>query len=324
MVKAIQVHKVGGADQLVLGEITLPPPGPGEVRVRNEAAGLNFIDIYFRTGLYPAPSMPFIPGGEAAGKIAAVGPDVKRFRVGDRVAYLAPLGCYAQERNVPAKMLVPLPDGITTKQAAGMMLKGLTVQYLVRQTWKLKADETILVHAAAGGVGQILVQWAKHIGATVIGTVGDKDKAKLVRKLGCDQVILYRDEDFVAKVREITGGKLCDVVYDGVGKATFPGSLDCLRPRGLFVSFGNASGAIEAFNIGILSQKGSLFATRPTLNTHTADPKNLARMARDLFAVVQSGAVKIPVARTWKLEEAADAHRALEGRQTTGTAVLLP
>jgi NADPH2:quinone reductase len=313
-----------GREDLRIEDIEPVPLRPGEVRVRNEAAGLNFIDIYFRTGLYPAPSMPFIPGGEAAGKIAAVGPDVKRFRVGDRVAYLAPLGCYAQERNVPAKMLVPLPDGITTRQAAGMMLKGLTVQYLVRQTWKLKAGETILVHAAAGGVGQILVQWAKHIGATVIGPVGDKDKAKLVRKLGCDHVILYRDEDFVAKVREITGGKLCDVVYDGVGKATFPGSLDCLRPLGTFVSFGSASGPVDAFNIGLLQQKGSLFATRPTLFHYIAKREDLDAMAKDLFKAVKNGDVVIPIHARYALADVAEAHRALEARETTGAAILIP
>jgi NADPH2:quinone reductase len=323
MVKAIQVHSVGGPEAMVYGDIDLPAPKEGEVRVRNRAIGINFIDIYHRTGLYSLPT-PFIPGSEAAGDVVSVGPGVRGFKKGDRVAYVAGLGGYAEERNVPANLLVKLPDAISYKTAAGMMLKGLTAQYLVRQTWRLERDEICLVHAAAGGVGHILCQWAKHLGAQVIGTVGDKAKARLAKKNGADAVILYREEDFVARVKEITGGELCDVVYDGVGKATFPGSLDCLRPLGLFVSFGSSSGPIDNFNIGMLSAKGSLFATRPTLFTYTALPGNLKRMAKDLFDVVESGAVKIAVNKTYKLKDAAQAHIDLESRATTGGLVLVP
>jgi NADPH2:quinone reductase len=321
--KTVQITRYGGAEVLELVERAVGQPAAGEILLRHHAIGLNFIEIYFRKGAYPA-ELPFIPGNEGAGEVIEVGKGVDDFKVGDRIAYAAVPGSYAQERLIDAKFLVKLPKYISYEMGAAMMLKGLTAQYLLRRTFKVKEGDTILVHAAAGGVGLILCQWAKALGATVIGTVGSAEKGKLAKKAGAKHIILYNEENFVERVNKITKGKKCDVVYDGVGKATFPGSLDCLRPRGLFVSFGNASGAIEAFNIGLLSQKGSLFATRPTLNTHTADPKNLARMARDLFAVVQSGAVKIPVARTWKLEDAADAHRAREGRQTTGTAVLLP
>lgn len=324
MVKAIQVHKVGGPEALVYGDVELPPPSPGEVRVRNRAIGINFIDVYHRTGLYPAPTNPFIPGSEAAGEVVALGEGVKGFRKGERVAYVAGFGGYAEERNVPARVLVKVPDAISDKTAAAMMLKGLTTQYLVRRTYKVKPGDTVLIHAAAGGVGLIAVQWARHLGATVIGTVGSPDKAKLAKKHGCHHVIQYRSEDFVARVKEITKGELCHVVYDGVGKDTFPASLDCIRPLGLFCSFGSASGPIEAFNIGLLSQKGSLFATRPTLFTYTAQRADLLKMARDLFGVIASGAVKIPVHHTWKLKDAAEAHRALEARETTGAAVLLP
>jgi NADPH2:quinone reductase len=323
MVKAVRVHKVGGADVLTYEDVMLSEPAAGEVRVRNRAIGVNFIDIYHRTGLYPVP-LPFIPGGEAAGDVAAIGPGVKGFKTGDRVTYVAGFGGYAEERNVPASLLLKLPEAISYKTAAGMMLKGLTAQYLLRQTWRIEPDEICLVHAAAGGVGLILCQWAKHLGAHVIGTVGDKAKAKLARGNGADHVILYREEDFVARVKEITDGDLCDVVYDGVGKDTFPASLDCIRPLGTFVSFGNASGAIPAFNLGLLSQKGSLFATRPTLNTYTSLPGNLKRMAKDLFAVVESGAVKIAVSKTYKLKDVQDAHRDLEGRKTTGALILTP
>lgn len=324
MVKAIQVRAVGGPEALVYGDIALPPPGPGEARVRNRAIGVNFIDVYHRTGLYPPPTTPFIPGSEAAGEVVALGEGVTGVRKGDRVAYVAGYGGYAEERNVPAKVLVKIPDAISYPTAASMMLKGLTAQYLLRRTYKLRAGQTALIHAAAGGVGLIVSQWARHLGATVIGTVGSPDKAKLARENGCHHTILYRSEDFVARVKEITKGEKCHVVYDGVGKDTFPGSLDCLRPLGMFVSFGSASGPIDAFNIGLLAQKGSLFATRPTLFTYTAERADLLRMARDLLGVVTSGAVKIPVHHTWKLEDAAEAHRALEGRQTTGAAILLP
>jgi NADPH:quinone reductase len=324
MVKAIQVHKVGGPDVLVYGDIALPPPGPGEVRVRNRAIGVNFIDVYHRIGLYPAATSPFVPGSEAAGEVVALGEGVDGFRTGERVAYVAGFGGYAEERNVPATVLVKLPDGIDDETAAAMMLKGLTAQYLVRRTYKVQPGDIVLIHAAAGGVGLIASQWAKHLGATVIGTVGSEDKAELARAHGCDHTILYRSEDFVARVAELTGGAKCHVVYDGVGKDTFPASLDCLRPLGMFVSFGSASGPIEAFNIGLLAQKGSLFATRPTLVTYTAKREDLDAMAQDLFGVVRSGAVKIPVHHRWKLSEAAEAHRALEARQTTGAVVLLP
>jgi NADPH2:quinone reductase len=324
MVKAIQVHKVGGPEAMVYEDVTLPPPGKGEVRVKNRAIGINFIDVYHRTGLYPPPQSPFIPGSEAAGDVVALGEGVTGFRKGDRVAYVAGYGGYAEERNVAARVLVKLPDAISYNTAAGMMLKGLTAQYLLRRTYKVRRGDTILIHAAAGGVGLIASQWANHLGATVIGTVGTKDKAKLAKKNGCHHTILYSSEDFVARVGEITKGRKCDVVYDGVGKATFPGSLDCLKPLGMFVSFGSASGPIEAFNIGLLSQKGSLFATRPTLFTYTAERADLLRMARDLFGVVTTGAVKIPVNHKWKLQDAAEAHRALEARETTGTTILIP
>lgn len=322
MTKAIRVHEFGGPEVMRLEEIELPAPGKGEVRVRFHAAGVNFIDTYFRTGAYKPPSMPFIPGNEAAGVVAAVGKGVKGFKEGDRVAFVGSLGCYAEERIVPADRLLPLPKSIGFETAAAMMLKGLTAQYLLRQTHKVREGDTILVHAAAGGVGLILCQWGKALGATVIGTAGTPEKAALAKKAGAKHVILYREEDFVERVREITKGKLCDVVYDGVGKTTFPASLDCLRPLGLFASFGSASGKIEAFDINLLSAKGSLFATRPTLNTYTADPENLRKMARDLFRVVANGTVRIPLHATAALEEVVAVHRSLEGRETTGSTVL--
>lgn len=322
MTKAILVHEFGGPEVMRLEDVALPAPGKGEVRVRFHAVGVNFIDTYFRTGAYKPPSMPFIPGNEAAGVVAAVGRGVKGVKEGDRVAFVGSLGCYAEERIVPADRLLPLPKAIGFETAAAMMLKGLTAQYLLRQTHKVKRGDTILVHAAAGGVGLILCQWAKALGATVIGTAGTPEKAALAKKAGAKHVILYREEDFVERVKTITKGKLCDVVYDGVGKATFPGSLDCLRPLGLFASFGSASGKIEAFDINLLSAKGSLFATRPTLNTYTADPANLRKMARDLFRVVASGTVRVPLHATASLEEVVAVHRSLEGRETTGSTVL--
>jgi NADPH2:quinone reductase len=324
MVKGIRVHKVGGPEALVYEEFELAPPGPGEIRVKSRAMGVNFIDVYYRTGLYPTPQSPFVPGSETAGDVIAIGPGVTGFRIGDRVASAMGLGGSAVERNMPAAMVVKLPDSISYETAAAMMLKGLTAQYLLRRTYKVKAGDTILFHAAAGGVGLIACQWAKHLGATVIGTVGDKAKARLAKKNGCDHVILYREEDWVARVAKITKGEKCHVVYDGVGKATFPGSLDCLRPFGLFASFGNASGPVENFSLLALSQRGSLFATRPTLGTHVAQRANLVKMAKDLFSVVASGAVKIPVHSKMKLKDAAEAHRQLEARATTGATVLLP
>jgi NADPH:quinone reductase len=325
MVAAVRVHKVGGPEVLTYEDISVQAPGPGQLRVKQHAIGVNFVDVYFRIGLYPPPGgLPFVVGNEAAGEVVDIGPGVSEFKRGDRVAYVQGPGCYAAERLVPADRAVKLPDKISYEQAAGMMLKGLTVQYLVRRTFKVEEGTIVLMHAAAGGVGLILCQWAKHLGANVIGTIGSKDKAELARANGCDHTILYRDEDFVARVKEITGGKLCDVVYDGIGKATFPASLDCIRPRGLFVSFGSASGPISAFDINMLQQRGSLFATRPTLNTYAAKRADLLAMAEDLFAVVGSGAVKIPVNQRYPLKDAAKAHRDLEGRQTTGSSILIP
>jgi NADPH2:quinone reductase len=325
MVAAVRVHKVGGPEVLTYEEIDVPAPGPGQLRVKQHACGVNFIDTYFRTGMYPSPvGMPFVAGNEAAGEVVAVGPGVSEFRPGDRVGYVTALGCYAAERVVPADRAVKLPANISYEQAAGMMLKGMTAQYLVRRTFKVERGMNVLMHAAAGGVGLILSQWANHLGATVIGTAGSKEKAELAKANGCRHVILYREEDFVARVKEITGGKLCDVVYDGIGKATFPASLDCIRPLGMFVSFGSASGQIDAFNINILQAKGSLFATRPTLNNYAAKREDLLAIANDLFSVVASGAVKIPVHQKYPLREAAKAHRELEGRATTGSSILLP
>ena len=325
MVAAVRVHKVGGPEVLTYEDIDVAAPGPGQVRVRQHAIGVNFVDTYFRSGLYPAPGgLPFVAGNEAAGEVVDTGSGVTEFKRGDRVAYVQGPGCYTQERNVPADRVVKLPANISYEQAAGMMLKGLTVEYLVRRTFKVEKGMNILMHAAAGGVGLILCQWANHIGANVIGTAGSKDKAELARANGCHHTILYRDEDFVARVKEITGDKLCDVVYDGIGKATFPASLDCIRPLGMFVSFGSASGPIDAFNINLLQTKGSLFATRPTLNTYAAKRDDLLSMAKELFAVVGSGAVKIPVNHKYPLREAARAHRELESRATTGSLILLP
>jgi NADPH:quinone reductase len=325
MVAAVRVHKVGGPEVLVYEDVTVPPPGQSEIRVKQHASGVNFIDTYFRSGLYPAPGgLPFVAGNEAAGEVVDLGPGVTEFKRGDRVAYVQGPGCYTAERNVPAERVVKLPDNISYEQAAGMMLKGLTVEYLLRRTFKVEKGMNVLMHAAAGGVGLILCQWANHLGANVIGTVGSKDKAELARANGCRHTILYRDEDFVARVKEITGGKLCDVVYDGIGKATFPASLDCIRPLGMFVSFGSSSGPIEAFNINVLQFKGSLFATRPTLGTYAAKRQDLLAMAAELFAVVGSGAVKIPVNQKYPLREAAKAHRDLESRATTGSSILIP
>jgi NADPH2:quinone reductase len=325
MVAAVRVHKHGGPEVLTFEDIEVPAPGQGQVKIKQHACGVNFIDCYFRMGLYPSPvGMPFVAGNERAGEVTAVGPGVTDLKVGDRVAYVVPLGGYAGERVLPAERAVKLPDNISYEQAAGMMLKGMTAQYLLNRTFKVGKGMTVLMHAAAGGVGLILCQWAKHLGATVIGTVGSKDKAALAKANGCDHTILYRDEDFVAKVKEITGGKLCDVVYDGIGKTTFPASLDCIRPLGYFVSFGSASGQIEAFNINILQAKGSLFATRPTLNHYAAKREDLMAIAADLFSVVGSGAVKIPVNQKYALKDARKAHEDLEGRGTTGSSILIP
>jgi NADPH2:quinone reductase len=324
MVKAIRIHKTGGPEVLQWEDITLPAPGPGEVRVRNRAIGLNYIDTYFRSGLYPAPQMPFVPGNEAAGEVLSVGATVTDVPPGDRVAYVATLGSYAEERIVAANSVVALPDAVSFEAAASMMLKGMTAEYLLHRTYKVKAGDTILVHAAAGGTGLILCQWGKALGATVIGTVGSPEKAELAKAHGTDHTILYRQEDFTARVKEITGGKLCAVVYDGVGKDTFLPSLDCLQPFGVLASFGNASGAVEPFNLGLLGPKGSLYVTRPTLFTHIARRETMIEMAANLFGAVASGKVKVPVNATFALQDAAAAHRALESRATTGSTVLLP
>jgi NADPH2:quinone reductase len=325
MVAVVRVHKVGGPEVLTHEDIAVPAAGPGQIRVKQHAIGVNFVDTYFRSGLYPAPGgLPFVAGNEAAGEVVEVGSGVSEFKRGDRVAYVQGPGCYAAERLVPADRVVKLPDNISYEQAAGMMLKGMTVEYLVRRTFKVAKGTTVLMHAAAGGVGLILCQWANHLGGNVIGTVGSKDKAALAHANGCHHTILYRDEDFVPRVKEITSGKLCDVVYDGIGKETFPASLDCIRPLGMFVSFGSASGPIEAFNINLLQSKGSLFATRPTLNTYGAKREDLLSMAKELFEVVGSGAVKIPVNQTYALRDAAKAHRDLESRATTGSSILIP
>ena len=293
MVVAVRVHKAGGPEVLTVEDIEIPAPGEGQIKIKQHACGVNFIDTYFRSGSYPSPvGLPFVSGNEGAGEVTAVGPGVSDFKVGDRVAYVVGLGGYAQERLLPAERTVKLPDNISYEQAAGMMLKGMTAQYLLNRTFKVGKGTTVLMHAAAGGVGQILCQWANHLGATVIGTVGSPEKGELAKKNGCHHVINYSKEDFVARVKEVTGGKLCDVVYDGIGKTTFPASLDCLRPLGYFVSFGSASGQVEAFNINILQTKGSLFATRPTLNHYVAKREDLLATANDLFKVVGSGAVK--------------------------------
>ena len=325
MVAAVRVHKTGGPEVLTYEDVDVPAPGPGQIRIKQFAAGLNFIDTYFRSGLYKAPAgLPFISGNEGAGQVVAVGPGVTEFKVGDRVGYVAPLGGYSAERILPADRAAKLPDNITYEQAAGMMLKGMTAEYLLKRTFKVGRGMNVLIHAAAGGVGLILCQWAKHLGATVIGTVGSKDKAELAKANGCHHAILYREEDFVAKVKDITGGKLCEVVYDGVGKDTFPASLDCIRPIGMFVSYGSASGPIAAFDINLLQFKGSLFATRPTLNTYAAKREDFLAIANGLFEVVGSGAVKIPVNQKYALKDAQQAHRDLESRKTTGSSILVP
>jgi NADPH:quinone reductase len=324
MVAAVRVHKHGGPEVLTYEQVEVGAPGPGQVKVKQHAAGLNFIDTYFRMGMYKAPSMPFISGNEGAGEVIAVGDGVTDLKVGDRVGYVLPLGCYAEERLAPADRLVKLPANITGEQAAAMMLKGMTVSYLLKRTFKVQKGHNVLIHAAAGGVGLIACQWANHIGANVIGTVGSKDKAELAKANGCHHTILYRDENWVERVSEITKGEKCEVVYDGVGKDTFPGSLDCIKPLGMFVSYGSASGPVAAFDINLLQFKGSLFATRPTLNTYAAKRADLVAIANDLFDVVGSGAVKIPINQKYALKDARKAHEDLEGRKTTGASILLP
>ena len=324
MTGAIRVHETGGPEVLKFEQVELGSPGPGHALIRQTAVGLNFIDVYFRSGLYPAPSLPFVPGQEGAGVVEALGEGVSEVRVGQRVAYAGPLGAYAERRLIPADRLVPVPDAITDEQAAAMMLKGMTAHYLLRRTFRVQPGETILFHAAAGGVGLIACQWAKHLGARVIGTVGSADKAELARAHGCDHPIRYDQEDVVARVRELTGGKGVPVVYDSVGQATFQRSLDCLAPLGMLVTFGQSSGKVPPFDTTVLAQKGSLFLTRPTLMTYVAARSDLLAAAKELFEVVQSGAVRIEINQRYPLREAAEAHRALEGRQTVGSTILLP
>jgi NADPH2:quinone reductase len=325
MVHAIRFHQPGGPEVLKWEEIEVGDPGPGQVRLKHTAVGLNFIDTYHRSGLYPVPAMPCIPGMEGAGVIEAVGEGVTSFQLGDRVAYAsAPIGAYAEARLMPADRLVPLPSWIDDKQAAAMMLQGMTAQFLIRSCYAVQPGDTILVHAAAGGVGLILCQWARKLGVTVIGTVGSDEKAELARENGCTHPIVYTREDFVGRVKEITEGAGVPVVYDSVGKDTFMKSLDCLRPRGLMVLFGQSSGPVPPVDLGILAGKGSLYVTRPTLFVYTAKRDDLMTSAADLFEVVHSGDVKIEVRQTFPLKDAAEAHRALESRATKGSSVLLP
>jgi NADPH2:quinone reductase len=323
MPKAIRVHKLGGPEVMTYEDVEVGKPGPGQALIRHGAVGLNFIDVYFRTGLYPA-KPPFTLGMEGAGTIEALGEGVTHLNVGDRVAYTGLLGSYSEKRLAPADRLVRVPKDIPDEAAAGMMLKGLTAHYLLHKTYRVGPGDTILIHAAAGGVGLIACQWAKFLGATVIGTVGSAAKAKLVKENGCDHPIDYTKEDFVARVKEITGGNGVPVVYDSVGKDTFEKSLDCLRPLGLMVAFGNASGAVPPFDILALSRKGSLFLTRPTLQNYIATRDALEQAAEDLFKAVRTGVVNIKVDQRYALKDAAQAHRDLESRKTTGSTVLIP
>ncbi|MEZ0187879.1 quinone oxidoreductase [Ralstonia solanacearum] len=324
MTKAIRIFETGGPEVMQLVDVDVPAPGPGEARVRQHAIGLNYIDVYFRSGLYPQP----LPGGigmEAAGVVEAVGEGVAHVKPGDRVVYAGrPTGAYAEVRTMPADILVRLPDAIDFETGAAMMLQGLTTQYLLRDSYRVQPGDTVLFHAAAGGVGLIACQWLKALGATVIGTVGSDAKAELARAHGCDHTIVYTRESFTERVREITGGKGVPVVYDGIGKDTFSGSLDCLAPRGMMVSYGNASGPVPPFDLGMLSAKGSLKLTRPTLMTYTAQRALLEPMAAELFDVVASGKVKIEIHQRYALADAAQAHRDLESRKTTGSTILLP
>lgn len=324
MTKAVRVHQVGGPEAMIYEDVDVPAPGAGEVRIRQHAIGLNFIDVYYRTGLYKAPGLPFVVGNEASGEVVSVGAGVTNFHPGDRVAYYFNLGGYATERNIPADKLVKLPDHITHEQAAVLMLKGLTVYYLLHKTFKVEPGHRVLIHAAAGGIGLLACQWAKAMGANVIGTVGTREKAELALANGCDHVILYKEEDFAARVKQISRGELCDVVYDGVGKDTFAGSLKSLKPRGLFVSFGNASGPVPPFSIAELNNHGSLFATRPKLNDYVGTRKELIEGADALFAAVLSGTLHVPINHAYALKDVQKAHRDLESRVTTGSSILKP
>ncbi|HVF64048.1 MAG TPA: quinone oxidoreductase [Casimicrobiaceae bacterium] len=324
MTRAIRFETPGGPDVMKFDEVAVPPPAAKEARVRHIAIGVNYIDTYHRSGLYPLP-LPSGVGSEAAGVVEAVGAEVDFVKPGDRVGYcMGPIGAYSESRNVPADRLIPLPDDIPERDAAALMLKGLTVQYLFRQTFPLKGGETILFHAAAGGVGLIACQWARALGVKLIGTAGSDDKAKAAKEAGATHVIVYTRENFVERVKALTDGEGVPVVYDSIGKDTFLQSLDCLAPRGLMVSFGNASGPVAAFNPGVLAQKGSLFLTRPTLQTYSAKRTDLLAMAKELFSMVRAGKIKADVRQEFPLAKATDAHKALESRQTTGATVLIP
>jgi NADPH2:quinone reductase len=325
MPKAIRIHEYGSPEVLRWEDVEVGDPGPGQLRIRHGAIGLNYIDVYHRTGLYPLPSLPWTLGMEGAGRVEAVGEGVTEFQVGDRVAYASPpVGAYAEVRLIPADRVVALPVAIDDQTAAAMMLQGMTAQYLLRRTYRVQPGDAVLLHAAAGGVGLIASQWARQLGALVIGTVGSDEKAAVARAHGCHHAIVYTRENFVERVREITNGQGVAVVYDSVGQETFMGSLDCLRPLGMMVSFGNASGPVPAFEPGLLAAKGSLFLTRPSLMHYTAQRRDLVASAADLFDVVATGAVKIEVRQTYPLAETAQAHRDLEARKTTGSTVLLP
>lgn len=324
MAKAVRFHKTGGPEVLVYEDVDVGTPGEGQALIRNTTVGLNFIDTYHRSGLYPLP-LPSGIGLEAAAVVEAVGKGVTNVKAGDRVGYAGgPPGAYSEQRLIPADRLVKVPAGVSDREVAAMMLKGLTVQYLIRRVYRVEKGETVLFHAAAGGVGLIACQWLKALGATVIGTVGSDEKAKIAKAHGCDHTIVYTRENFVDRVKEITGGAKVPVVFDSVGKDTFAGSLDCLKPRGLLAVFGNGSGPVSAFDLNLLAGKGSLYVTRPTLMTYTARREDLESAAKELFDVVKSGKVKIEVNQSYALKDAAQAHRDLEGRKTTGSTVLLP
>ncbi|MEL6299916.1 MAG: quinone oxidoreductase [Pseudomonadota bacterium] len=323
MPNAIRIHETGGPEKMKWEPVEVGKPGDGQIRVKHKAVGLNYIDTYQRSGLYPV-ELPAVMGMEGAGEVVEVGKGVTHLKQGDRIAYANPMGSYAEERLMPAARAVKVPDKIAFETAAAMMLQGMTVRYLLRQTYIVGPNTTLLFHAAAGGVGLIACQWARHLGATVIGTAGSDEKIALAKKNGATHMINYRTENFVERVKEITGGKGVDVVYDSIGQDTYPKSLDCLKPMGLFVTFGNASGPIKNFDPGVLAQKGSLYVTRPTLFTYTATHEDLKANADDLFSVVSSGAVKISVNQTYALKDAAQAHRDLEARKTTGSTILKP
>jgi NADPH:quinone reductase len=324
MNKAIRINATGGPEVLSWEDVHVATPGSGQVLIRHTAIGVNFIDIYQRTGIYPV-DLPCILGQEAAGIVEQTGPDVSDLKIGDRVAYATiPPGSYAEKRVIMANRLVQIPDGISDIQAAAMMLKGMTAQYLLRRSYRVMPGDTILIHAAAGGVGLLACQWAKHLGATVIGTVGSAQKAEIAKAHGCDYPIIYTERDFVADVKEITKGEGCQAVYDSVGLTTFNGSLDCLKPLGIMVLFGQSSGKVPPFDLGLLAAKGSLYITRPSLFTYTAKRQDLVNSANELFQTILSGAIKIPIGQTYALKEAAKAHMDMESRKTTGSSILLP